>query len=292
MTRSMTGFGKAALDFNGDHVSVEVTSVNHRFLDFNLRLPSAWSAVDPVLRDSVKKRMARGKLNINFNRKRGVTSQHNVQFDAALARQYIEASRELASMLGSDEQLGLNVLAQMEGVFLQEDSDEDLEAVRDMLLELLHAALDQLDAMREAEGRALHNELMERIDLMRGLLAGIELRLPALREQYEEKLRARINELNAEPSVTEDRLALELAIMAEKGDVTEEIVRLKSHFDHFADMLRSDKPVGRQLDFLTQEFQREVNTLGVKARDTELTRDMLRMKGEVEKIREQVQNVE
>lgn len=292
MTRSMTGFGKAARDFNGDQVSVEVTSVNHRFLDFNLRIPMVWNALDPVLREAIKKRVARGKLNVNFTRKRGVGSQHNVQFDAALAGQYIEASRELASMLGSVEQLSLNVLAQMEGVFLQEEVEEDLEAVREALLALLHGALDQLDAMREAEGRNLHDELVKRIEGMRGLLAGIEERLPALRTQYEEKLRTRIRELNADPNISEDRVALELAVAAEKGDVTEEIVRLKSHFDHFVALLDSAEPVGRQLDFLTQELQREVNTLGVKARDTEVTRDVLSLKAEVEKIREQVQNVE
>lgn len=292
MTRSMTGFGKAARDFNGDHVSVEVISVNHRFLDFSLRLPFAWNALDPVLREAIKKRIARGKLNVNFTRKRGVGSQHRVQFDAALAGQYVEASAELAAMLGTTEQLSLNVLAQMEGVFVQEEADEDLDAARELLLALLHEALDQLDAMRASEGRSLHDELLSRIECMRGLLQGIEVRLPALREQYEEKLRNRIRELNAEPSVTEDRIALELAVAAEKGDVTEEIVRLKAHFDHFITLMQAGEPVGRKLDFLTQELQREVNTLGVKARDTEVTRDVLSLKAEVEKIREQVQNVE
>jgi uncharacterized protein (TIGR00255 family) len=288
----MTGFGKSSRDFNGDQISVEVTSVNHRFLDFSLRLPMAWNALDPMLRDAIKKRMARGKLNVNFNRKRGMSSQHSVQFDAALARQYIEASRELASLLGAQEQLSLNVLAQMDGVFVQEDTEEDLDTVRTVLVELLHGALDQLDTMREAEGRSLHDELMKRIALMRTILTAIEIRLPVLRVQYEEKLRARINELNVDAGVSEDRVAMELAVAAEKGDVTEEVVRLKAHFDHFGSLLQLSEPVGRQLDFLTQELQREVNTLGVKARDTEVTRDVLSLKAEVEKIREQVQNVE
>lgn len=292
MTRSMTGFGKASRDFNGDQVSVEVISVNHRFLDFNLRVPMAWNALDPSLREAIKKRMARGKLNVNFTRKRKVGSQQRVQFDAVLAGQYVEASAELAAMLGSTEQLSLNVLAQMDGVFVQEEVEEDLDAARELLLELLHQALDQLDTMRSAEGRSLHEELSTRIESMRGILSGIEERLPALKEQYEEKLRARIRELNAEASVTEDRIALELAVVAEKGDVTEEIVRLKAHFDHFVALMQSSDPVGRQLDFLTQELQREVNTLGVKARDTEVTREVLSLKAEVEKIREQVQNVE
>lgn len=292
MTRSMTGFGKAAQDFNGDQVSVEVISVNHRFLDFSLRIPMAWNALDPVMRDAIKKRVARGKLNVNFNRKRGVGSQHRVQFDANLAGQYVEASAELAAMLGSTEQLSLNVLAQMDGVFVQEEAEEDLDAAKELLLKLLHSALDQLDTMRASEGQSLHDELLGRIECMRGLLAGIEERLPALREQYEEKLRNRIRELNAEPNVSEERVALELAVAAEKGDVTEEIVRLKAHFDHFLALMAADEPVGRKLDFLTQELQREVNTLGVKARDTEVSRDVLNLKAEIEKIREQVQNVE
>src|SRR5690606_30668416 len=123
---------------------VEVISVNHRFLDFNLRVPMAWNALDPVLREAIKKRMARGKLNVNFTRKRKVGSQQRVQFDAVLAGQYVEASAELAAMLGSTEQLSLNVLAQMDGVFVQEEVEEDLEAARELLLELLHLALDQL----------------------------------------------------------------------------------------------------------------------------------------------------
>lgn len=292
MTRSMTGYGKAACDFNGDAVSVEIGTVNHRYLDCSCRMPNAWSALESVVRDVVKDKLSRGKVNVSITRKRAPSSESAVRFDLQVARQYVAACDELRETLGLTGQLSLDTLAQMEGVFYHEDPEQDMDEARAVLERLVSEAVDNLNAMRLSEGEALAQEVGARVEALRQALARVEERLPALNQLYDERLRARIADLSSEVSVTEDRIALEVALLAEKGDVTEEVVRLKTHFDHVIEMLTSPKPCGRELNFLTQELQREVNTLGVKVRDTDVAREVLGMKAEVEKIREQVQNIE
>lgn len=291
--RSMTGFGRADVEYNGDTISVELSSVNHRFLDCSVRMPSAWSAMDSIVKETVREYLSRGKVNVTINRRRGVgAQQQTILFDANTARQYMVASKQLAEMLGSMESLSLNVLAQLDGVFRQEEPEEDLEKVRELLGKILAEAIAGLNAMRTTEGAALTQELTYRVSLMRDALATIERRLPELNDVYEQRLRTRINELKGDTALTEERIAMEIAFMADKGDVTEEVVRLKTHFDHATELFARDDSVGRELTFLAQELQREVNTLGSKIRDSEVTKEVLRMKSELERLREQVQNIE
>ncbi|MCC6144572.1 MAG: YicC family protein [Candidatus Hydrogenedentes bacterium] len=292
MIRSMTGFGRATGELDGEVISLEVTAVNHRFLDCSFRLTNSWSALETVLREVVKSRISRGKLNIYVGRKRGNATRQEVHLDVAVAQQYLDASRQLADLMSTTQALSLDVLAGLEGVFYQDEKEDDLDRVREALERLLIEALDQLNAMRTAEGEALEADVQARIALMRQSLAAIEAELPTLSQQYEERLRNRIRDLGAESGLSEDRLAAELAFLAEKSDVSEEVVRLKAHFDHVLSHLAADTPVGRELNFLAQEIQREVNTLGSKMREESVTREILRMKSELEKLREQVQNVE
>lgn len=292
MSRSMTGYGKAAGEFDGQSLTVEISSVNHRYLDCSLRLPSAWVGLDPIVKQTVRKHITRGKLTINVSRKRALTSTRSVRFDNDVAKQYLEASKELAQLIGTYETLSLNVLAQLEGVFYQEEGDEDLTAVEPVVVRVAEEALTRLNEMRAQEGKHLAEDARQRVDGLRALLADIEKRLPELRVLYEERLRARMAELSAETNLTEDRLALEVAMLAEKSDVTEEVVRLKTHFNHMTEMLDAQEPSGRRLDFLSQEIQREINTLGVKTRDGNVAKIVLEMKAELEKIREQIQNIE
>ncbi len=292
MSRSMTGFGKATGEFDGETLTVELSAVNGRYLDCNLRMPTAWAALEPVVKQTVRKHIARGKLNVTVSRRRNTSSNRSVHFDHGLAQQYLDASKELGAMLGTFETLSLNVLAQLEGVFYQEDADEDLNALEPVLIAVLEEALNKLDSMRTVEGKSLEDDVRRRIGVMRERLAVIEERLPELNEHYETRLRTRINELNVESDLTEERIAIEVALMAEKNDVTEEVVRFKTHLDHMVEILESKEPVGRRLDFLTQEIQREVNTLGVKTRDANVAKEVLDLKGELEKIREQIQNIE
>ena len=299
MTRSMTGFGRADGEFNGDTVSVELSSVNHRFLDCTVRLPFMWSALDPVVKDTVRKGISRGKVSVTVNRRRCPGSaRQTVVFDAEVARQYIAASRDLVQMLGSMETLRLDVLAQLEGVFCHEEPEDDLEQAQAVVARVVAEAIERLDAMRVTEGKALEDELRHRVSLMREGLLTIEQRLPELNALYEQRLRARIEELTGDERradgvpPSEERIAMEIALMADKGDVTEEVVRLKTHFDHCLELLSRDEPVGRELTFLTQELQREVNTLGSKIHDGDVIKEVLGMKSELERIREQVQNIE
>lgn len=292
MTRSMTGFGKAAGEYNGQAITVEVSAVNSRYLDCNLRLPPSWTALDPILKQTIRKHVQRGKLTVTVNRKRTMSAAKSVKFDAGIAQQYIDAAKELTSLIGSYETLPLSVLAQMDGVLYHEEADEDLAALEPVLVNIAESALERLDSMRANEGKALADEIRQRIGLIRQGVAAIETRLPELNAMYEERLRVRIDELRDDTNITDERMAVEVALMAEKSDVTEEVVRLKAHLDHLEEILGADEPSGRKLDFLTQEIHREVNTLGVKTRDANVAKDVLGLKAEVEKMREQIQNIE
>lgn len=293
MLRSMTGFGKADGDFDGDLISVEVSAVNHRYLDCSVRLPNAWNALEPVVRETVRKHMARGKVYVTMNRKRGPDSRRQtVVLDGDLARQYIDAARDLVQLSGKMDTLSVDVLAQLEGVFYHEEPEDDLNQVKDALLRVTTQALGRADAMRVTEGEALGEEVAGRVALIRETLTAVEGRLPELNALYEQRLRTRIEELQGDSELTEERIAIEIALMADKGDVTEEVVRINTHLDHALELLEKEEPVGRELNFLTQELQREVNTLGSKVRDSAVVKEVLRMKSELERFREQVQNIE
>ena len=292
MVRSMTGFGRASGELDGEGLTAELSSVNHRFFDCTFRMPNAWAALEPALREVVKRQVNRGKVSISIRRDRGPLGRQSVCFDRGVASQYVEASRSLAHLMNTTEALSLNTLTQLDGVFYQEEEEQDLEKVKEVLSAILTEALAQLNTARRTEGEGLANDIAERVAQMREALAVVEERLPDIARAYEERLRARIAELNAEAGLTEERIALEVALMADKAGVNEEAVRLRTHLDHVQDLLNTPNPVGRDLNFLIQEIQREVNTLGAKLRDIGVTREVLRMKSEIEKLREQAQNIE
>lgn len=292
MIRSMTGFGKAQCDYGDSVVSIELSTVNHRYLDASVRLPYEWASAEQALREVVKEHLSRGKLNLNVNRKRNSGAPQAVQLDKDVAQQYVDAARELGQLVGDEVPLSLDALAQFPGVFAQQEEEEDLDQAQSMLSGLLIDALERLNAMRDVEGQKLGEELSHRVQVLRDTVEEVEQRLPELKELYKARLQERIQELVEDTAVAEERVAMEVAIISDKADVTEEIVRLKSHLDHAEEMMHSDEACGRQLNFLTQEVQREINTLGSKVRDTEVVRHVLAMKSELEKFREQIQNVE
>ncbi|MBX3178387.1 MAG: YicC family protein [Candidatus Hydrogenedentes bacterium] len=292
MTRSMTGFGRVSAEIDGENVTIEVTTVNHRFLECSFRMPNTWAALEIPLRNVAKDLVSRGKLNVSIRRSRGPMGRPVIHFDAENARQYIEASRELARMMSSTEALSLDALTQLEGVFYQEENEQDLESVREQLCAAFQAALEQLNQARAQEGESLARDVADRIAAMQDAVSIIEGRLPELAVAYADRLRARVAELNAEAGMKEERLAIEIALMADKMDVNEEVVRLNSHFEQVLGLLKQPEPIGRDLNFLAQELQREINTLGSKLRDLDVTREVLRLKAELEKLREQAQNIE
>ena len=292
MTRSMTGFGRATGTIGDETFAVEVSSVNHRHLECSFRMPGPWAILEPSLRDEVKRYISRGKVNLSIRRERGLYGQQTIHCNESVAKQYIDASRRLAALMSATEALTLNTLARMDGVFYTHEESEDIDAVKAALCSAVGAALEQLNTARHAEGRALADDIRERLSQMREALATVEARIPELNTTYMDRLRARVHELATETGLTEERLALEVALMADKADVNEEVVRLKTHFEHVEEFLASKDPIGRELNFLGQEIQREVNTLGSKLRDIGVTREVLRMKSELEKLKEQANNIE
>ena len=292
MTRSMTGFGRATGSINGETYTIELNSVNHRFFDCTVRLPTPWMALEGFLRERVKADIARGKIYVSVRRDRGPGVSAQVNFDAAVAAKYIASSRKLAQLMVSSENLSLDTLAQLDGVFYQEELEQNLEEVKAVLAESLGRAVENLNATRAREGGALVKDLRARIDAMRVSLSAVESRLPELSAAFTERLRERLEELCADSGIKEERIAIEVAMMAEKTNVNEELVRLEAHFQRIEQLLESKEPIGRELNFLSQEIQREANTLGSKIREVDVVCHVVAIKTELEKFREQVQNIE
>jgi uncharacterized protein (TIGR00255 family) len=288
----MTGFGRAAGALENETLTVEISTVNHRFFECMVKLPSAWCLLEPRLRDFLKERIARGKVFCLVRRDRAAGARPAIKCDLQVAEEYIRASRELVDLMHSTERLSLDTLVQMDGVFVQEESEQDLEKILDLLLSVTEQATGQLDGMRRTEGLALAADLRERFSAMRDAVAEVETRIPELNTAYEERLRQRVADLSHDTRISEERLALEVALLAEKTDVNEEVVRIKAHLDHAGQLLEQPEPVGRELNFLSQELQREINTLGSKLRDLGVTREVIKMKGELERVREQMNNIE
>ncbi|NLV46357.1 MAG: YicC family protein [Candidatus Hydrogenedentes bacterium] len=292
MAFSMTGFARQETEISGETAVIEISSVNHRFLDLSLRLPSQWSILEPALRDIVKTLISRGKVYICVRHGRSLGIAPPVRLDVERAGAYIEAARELMHLMRSTDSMSLDTLIALDGVITPMEEEVDLEKVKEQLSAAIRTALLQLNEVRAKEGAALLAAIAEHLRSLDSLVCRVEKRAPELLTLYEEKLRQRIADINAEVGVKEERLSMEVAMMADRMDVTEELVRFRAHIAHAHDILASEGPVGRDLNFLVQEMQREANTLGSKLRDVEVSRDTIEIKTEIEKIREQVQNLE
>lgn len=292
MIRSMTGFGKATADHAGATITIEISAVNHRFFDCSVRTPSAWASHEAAIKQQLKSKIGRGKVNVSVSRKRQAAASAPIVFDEGVAQAYIGAAERLSQLMGMGETVSIDTIANFEGVFTAQEAEEDDQALGKTIAAIVNEAVDQFDEARLREGAALAKDVGERIDAMETMIVQIEEALPGIRKRYAEKLRERVLELAEDTAVTEERLAVEIALMADKADVTEEIVRLKSHFSHGRELLADSEPIGRKLDFLSQEIQREINTLGVKTRDSDVARITFDLKSELEKIREQAANIE
>lgn len=294
MVRSMTGFGRAEATGESIVVTVEARSVNHRHLDVALRLPRSLAALELDARRVVQSRLERGRVDVNVQlTPLGGAAAQRVQIDAALAREYVACARALAMELALEGAPNLSWVLERPGVVrLEEPEPSEPTAPWPLLADALGRALDELVARRTAEGerlvealRTLHAELTTAVDL-------IAVRAPATAARREERLRERLRALLAETAIDETRIVTEAAIWADKSDVTEELARLRAHLSEFTLLLDKGGPVGRPLDFLIQELNREVNTVASKADDLDMSQAALAAKGVLEKIREQVQNLE
>ena len=292
MVRSMTGYGHAQATLHGRDITVEIRSVNHKFFDFSVRTPRGYSFVEDKIRNFVKERVARGKIDVYVTILTVDETAAQVILNKSLAEGYIKALRELASEFGLKDDISVSSVARYTDLFTVKKAEQDEEEIWNDLCAVLSEAVDHFIAMREAEGVKLRDDVMSRMEHILEIVGQIELQSPQTLENYTARLRAKIEELKGDTSIDEQRLLTEIAIFADKIAVDEETVRLRSHFDQMRNMLDSGEAVGRKLDFIVQEMNREANTIGSKCQNSDVAHMVVEIKAEIEKIREQIQNIE
>lgn len=293
MIRSMTGFGRAELDRDGLSLTAEIRSVNHKFCEVSVRLPRSFAPLENQARLHVQEVLTRGKVNLVINWKDGREREGDLVLDQEVAGQYLREIEKLRGRFGLTDPLDTKLLVSLPDVFRWQEISIDEEKGWAVLRELIDRCLADLLRMREEEGRALLRDLEAHVAAILQNVALVETRSPLRVVEAREKLRARITQiLQGEAVVPEDRIVLEASFIADRLDCTEEVVRLRSHCDQFLDLARGPGPAGRKLNFLIQEMNREINTIGSKANDVDIARQVIVLKEEVEVLREQIQNIE
>jgi len=293
---SMTGFGRASVRLGSLGFEVEVRSVNHRHLDARVRVPRILSNCEADLRARIQQRIGRGKVDLSIVASDDSSASARVQVDRGVAEAYSRAARDLAGLDGVEGSLTVDTLIGLPGVARLTEPELPLDELLGALLVGVDQALDALVAMRASEGKAIERDLMSRIDRVESLAESIEARSGLVGDVVRDRLRKRTEQLRLDTGLLDEaRLHQEIVMAADRLDVTEEIVRLRSHIDQFREILQSagaDAPVGRRLEFLLQEFGRETNTIGSKASDAPIAHDVVELKSELERIREQALNIE
>ncbi|MEW6433829.1 MAG: YicC/YloC family endoribonuclease [Myxococcota bacterium] len=292
MLRSMTGFGSGQATQAGESISVELKSVNHKFCEVKVRLPRELAALEVNVQKTVKDRVVRGAVEVTVRRAGRTGTGLVPQADVGLAKEYRRAWSELASALGVPDEVRLRDIALLPNVIRVEEAQVNLDDATRALDQALAAALDGLGAMRTKEGESLEADLAARIALVSSTVTELVGLAPKAVEEHRARLAERLAELARGVTVDPQRLAQEVAIFAERTDVAEEMTRLRSHIAQFEALLAAKEPVGRKMDFLVQEMHREVNTTGAKSQHPEISARVVALKAELERIREQVQNVE
>jgi len=292
MLKSMTGYGRGESRNEKMAIGAEIKSVNHRFADINVKLPRFLSPLENDVRKKVAATVRRGKVDVYLTQEALGESVCEPVLDKALAASYARVFRELAATCELEGEVTLGLLAAQRDVIIVREVAQDEESLRSQLYEALDRALAAHDLMRRNEGEATASDMLERLAAIEGMLASIVTRAPAVADEWRQKLQERLARLQPDVAVDPQRVAQEVALFADRCDISEEVTRFRSHLVQFRDLFSSDEPVGRQMDFLLQELNRETNTMGSKSNDAELTRQVVAIKAELEKIREQVQNVE
>ena len=287
---SMTGYGKGVAELDGRKMVVEIKSVNHRFLDMNLKLPRTLGFAEDAIRSAVKAAFSRGHLEIFVNYEREKSG--SVGLDAELARDYCVMAKKAAMTYGVENDFGVSSLFRMPDVVCVKEQDEDEKAVLDLVARAVGEALEGLIAMREKEGGMLRRDLEEKAANISAFVDKVEKLAPKSVEEHKERMRERITELLGDVAFDEARLMNEAAFYADKVAIDEEIARLRSHVRHFLDVCGGEGAMGKKLDFIVQEMNRETNTIGSKCSDKDIAQCVIDAKCEIEKVREQVQNVE
>ncbi|MBA4421913.1 MAG: YicC family protein [Syntrophus sp. (in: bacteria)] len=294
MIRSMTGYGRAEAVLAGRKFAVEMKSVNHRYLEISLRLPGMLLSLDTEMKKKIGEQFSRGRIEATVRAdSEGIADNSSrLTLNLPLARNYHALLCQLKEELQLGDEVSLAMMTGFRDVFVPTESVQDPAALWEGLSKLLDEAMRTLTEMRAREGESLQRDLTARLSLIACVLETIAGRAPQVVCEYQKRLGDRIRELTGDMTIDESRLLQEVAIMAEKSDITEEIVRFRSHIEQFTDLLTIGDGAGRKIDFLIQEMGREVNTIGAKSSDAEISRNVIEIKSELAKLREQVQNIE
>ena len=290
--KSMTGYGKGVASREGRELTVELKSVNHRFLDVSMRLPRVLSCIEDTVRQTIAERLVRGHVDVFVNYRNTRSDAKSVRVDGLLLSEYVKAARTANMSLGLHDDLTLSNVLCLPDVTEIVPADEDADALIALAKEATNLALNGLIDMRVAEGARLRTALLAGVNAMDAYREDILARAPFVAEDYRKKLNERIESVLSDTEIDRARLATEVALFADRCCIDEELVRLKSHIAQFRVYLDTAEPVGRNMDFIVQEMNRECNTIGSKANDAALTKSVLACKAEIEKLREQIQNVE
>lgn len=292
MIKSMTGFGRAQETVDGMTVTVELKSVNHRYFEFTAKVPRTYGFLEEKLKSFLNERVSRGKMECYVSIENLEESDMEIVVNPSLAKGYVDALRTLSETFGLKEDYSAISIAKFPDVLTLRKALADEEKIWNAVQKVTELAVERFVTMRETEGEKLRADILSKADTILEHVAFVESRSPQTVREYHEKLRQRMEELLENTQVDEQRLLTEAAIFADKIAVDEETVRLRSHISQLREFLNADEPIGRKLDFLVQEMNRESNTIGSKAQDVEIAKRVIAIKAEVEKIREQVQNIE
>jgi len=292
MIKSMTGYGKYEIALESGRIIVEIRSVNHRYSEIFVKLPRTLLALENDVRKNVAEKLKRGKIEIYIQQEGLIGAGSMPVVNIPLARAYYEAFAKMKESLGLYDAIPLSLIATQKDLLITEESLNQAESLQEAITAAVKEAVENLDSMRLREGRILQEDLQKRRASLSGLIMRITELAPVAVAQNAVKLKTRVLQLAADSGVDEQRLAQEIAFMADRCDITEELVRFNSHLKQLDETLELNEPVGRKLDFIIQELNREVNTIGSKANDSGITSFIVELKAELEKIREQVQNIE
>ncbi len=292
MISSMTGFGRGEVRNNGLSVLVEVRSLNHRFLDVDIRIPKNMTCMEVELKELISKRLSRGRVNLTVNIKGEHTAAASMKIDTGLAVKYIEALKNLKSELGLEGTIQLDRILALPDIVSFENSEDLEKKLQNAVKNAATAAIEELIKMRNREGVEIKKDLIRRIHTLNDTIVCIEKRSVEKSSETYQQLLEKVHELVHSSTIDEQRIETEVALLAEKMDVTEECIRFKSHNTIFLELLEDDESQGRRMNFLLQEMHREVNTIGAKAADSQVAHWVVAIKEDVEKLREQIQNIE
>lgn len=292
MIKSMTGFGRGESAVENRKFTVEIKTVNHRYGDVNIRLPRKFNFLEPRIKTTLKEMISRGKTDVYISYEDYSEECNSVKINEALAKDYLKNLKALGQQCDLKDDLSLTFIAKLPDVIKLEEQSLDEDLVWEILQGALTEAVNQLVAMRQREGESLYQDLMDKLKTLDNDTNVLIERAPQVVMEYRERLNNRLEELLDDHNIDENRLATEVAIFADRAAIDEELVRLKSHVAQMREYFESDEVVGRKLDFLAQEMNREANTIASKSNDVQVTKVAINLKTEIEKIREQIQNIE